>query len=438
MSRRVILSWAVLALLQTSTAWAQIPFAKDLVPTRTALGRLGLEQHWMVAVPLGSGERLKVISLAEGFIFAQTSLGNFHAIDAETGRVLWSANLGTQSAEPQPASVNSTSVFVTNLNRLFRLDRKTGRIIWMKELDTLPSTPTSCTDDCVMIGLQNGKVYGFGLKAVDTDRKLIDDRAVEIWNWQTDRPMRTRPLITPTMAFAGSDDGKVYAALAKERVLLFRILTGGAIGEGFGTVGTRMLIAPSADRKIYGIDIFEPKIVWVFPSSAPVLQAPLVADGDIYIVNKLGELSSLDSKNGTAKWTTSTLGGRLIAIGDKRIYLESHDEDLFIVDRATGKVLVDPRESRQRVGLNLRSYDLGITNSINDRIYLGTTSGLVLSLREIGETTPRPLRDPSAKPFSYVPVEGESTKADRSDQPPVPGTPEAPATPEEPPAEEPK
>ena len=437
MSRRVILSWAVVVLLQTSTAWAQIPFARDLVPTRTALGRLGLEQHWMVAVPLGSGETLKVISIAEGFIFAQTSLGNFHAVEAETGRVLWSANLGTQSAEPQPASVNSTSVFVTNLNRLFRLDRITGRIIWVKELDTLPSTPTSCTDDCVMIGLQNGKVYGFGLKTIDNDRHLVDDRAIEIWNWQTDLSIRTRPLLTPTMAFAGSDDGKIYAALAKERVLLFRILTGGAIGEGFGTVGTRMLIASSADRKVYGIDIFEPKIVWVFPSGAPVIQAPLVADNDIYVVNKLGELSSLESKTGTAKWTTSTLGGRLIAIGEKRIYLESHDEDLFIVDRATGKLLADPRETRQRAGLNLRSFDLGITNSINDRIYLGTTSGLLLSLREIGETTPRPLKNPLDKPFTYVAVEGESMKAD-GDKPPAAAPSEPPATPEEPPAEEPK
>ena len=292
-----------------------------------------------------------------------------------------------------------------------------------------------------MVGLENGKVYAYGLKTLDPDKNLVDDHAVEIWNWQTEGVVKTRPILTTTMAFFGSNDGKLYASLAKEPVLLYRILTGGPIGEGLGAVGTRLIVVPSADRKLYGIDIFEPKIVWVHPTGSPVEQAPLVADDDIYVVNDLGELSSLEPKSGSPVWTTSTLGGRLIAIGKKRIYLESHDEDLFIVDRETGKVIVDPRESRQRAGLNLREFDLGITNSTNDRIYLGTKSGLVLCIREMGETTPRPLRDPSEKPFTYVPVEGASQKAP-GDKPAEPadgaGAVETPATPPEPPAEEPK
>ena len=44
--------------------------------------------------------------------------------------------------------------------------------------------------------------------------------------------------------------------------------------------------------------------------------------------------------------------------------------------------------SFQRAGLNLREYGLAITNSLNDRLYLATKSGLVICLREIGLVTP--------------------------------------------------
>src|SRR5208337_5355302 len=39
-------------------------------------------------------------------------------------------------------------------------------------------------------------------------------------------------------------------------------------------------------------------------------------------------------------------------------------------------------------------------------LYLGTDSGMVLCLREIGATQPRLLRDPKALPFGYIPPEG--------------------------------
>ena len=123
-------------------------------------------------------------------------------------------------------------------------------------------------------------------------------------------------------------------------------------------------------------------------------------------MNVAGLLSSLDAKTGSEKWTTSTQGGRLIGISAKKVYLESHDDDLFIVDRGTGEILADPRIHAQRAGLKLREFTVGLTNNQNDRLYMATPSGLVISLREIGQIAPRPLRDPNQPPFGEVPPEG--------------------------------
>src|SRR3954452_806200 len=118
---RIALAW-VLAILAATPAWAQIPISRDLVPKRTALARLGLEQNWMALVPIVGTERLLTISLAGNMLFAQTNMANFNAYDAESGRLLWTMHLGSPSGAAQPASVNSRLVFVTNSNSLYALD----------------------------------------------------------------------------------------------------------------------------------------------------------------------------------------------------------------------------------------------------------------------------------------------------------------------------
>jgi PQQ-like domain len=156
-----------------------------------------------------------------------------------------------------------------------------------------------------------------------------------------------------------------------------------------------------------------------------------VANSDVYVANSQGQLSVLDAESGVPRWTTSTRGARFLALGAKRIYLKSSDGDLLIVDRATGQTVADPRSTRDRSGVNLREFDLNVTNRLNDRLYFATSSGLVLAIREIGEVRPQPLRDPKAPPFGFIPTEGDS------DTPPAPADADAaPADENAPPAED--
>jgi outer membrane protein assembly factor BamB len=259
-----------------------------------------------------------------------------------------------------------------------------------------------------MVGLANGKIYAFNLfeKNVREGTSKIADKPLEAWNWQAAGVVKTRPLPAGKLVAFGATDGKAYVALSDERQMLYRIATGGAIGDGFGAHGTRLLLVPSADRNFYGVDLLTAQVLWSFPSGAAIEQAPLVAGDDIFIVNTAGSLFSIEPKGGTSKWMNSTLGGRLLAVGEKRIYLESHDDDLFIVDRASGQVVVSPHATFSRIGLNLREYQLAPTNYENDRLYFATTSGMVIAIRETGATAPRMLRDPKALPFGYIPPEG--------------------------------
>jgi len=436
MVRRLVPVWVIVGnIVAGGGAQAQMPFPVDLVPNRTSLEQVGLERQWFAVIPLVETERLMRISQSADLVFAQTDYAMVHAFDAESGRLLWSAQLGERTGFARGVAANSYAVFVTNANIVHALDKKTGRPIWKQNLNTIPTSPPACDEDLALVGLTSGMVVGFNLKKRDAKgNESILTTPTEAWRWHTGGPILTRPLPAGQFVCFGSKDGRAYAVASRERTTLFRIPTGGPIGEGFGAFGTRTLIIPSGDNNLYGVDLLTSRVLWAFASGAPIEQEPAVADQDVYTVNTAGNLTLIDPNSGLPQWTTSTQGGRLAAISENKIFLRSYNLDLFVIDRKTGRTVMDPSETHLRAGLNLREYDLDIVNRYNDRLYFATSSGLIVCLRETGHPQPRPLRDAKALPFGYVPPEGikqtppPAPSAEPGAEPKKePGTEEAPA-----------
>ncbi len=407
MLRRLLPLWVFLSIIACPSARAQMPFPTNLLPSRTALERLGLERQFFVVVPLVETERLLRISRTENLLFAQTSYAKLHTFDAETGRRLWSAQLGERSGFARGVASNSWAVFVTNSNMLYALDRGSGRTLWKTNLGTIPTSTPSCDESHVYVGMTDGILLGFQLKRTDSKgNEFIRDVPYPLWSWHAGTAITTRPLPTEKVLAFGGGDGKAYVVMVNEPTVVFRVSTGGPIGEGLGAFGARTLLIPSADFVLYAFDIITSDHLWSFPSGAPIVQEPLVADQDIYAINNAGYLSLLDPTNGTPRWTIATQGGRLAAVSEKKVYLRSYNLDLFVVDRGTGRMVIDPSETHLRAGLNLREFDLSDVNRFNDRMCFATSSGLILALRETGQVVPRLLRDPKQPPFGYVPPEG--------------------------------
>jgi outer membrane protein assembly factor BamB len=425
MIRRLAPVWAVvLVTLAGPAVRAQIPFPRDLIPSRTSLARLGLDRQWTAVVSLNETERLRRISRSADLFFAQTTGGAIHTYDAESGRLLWSASLGGSTPLARPVSSNSYMVFGTTADLLHALDRKTGRPIWTTHVGSIPTCGTVADEDRVMVGTLDGKLIGFSLRKKGPKGDLqIRDKPVEEFGWQTGGQIDTLPLSAERMIAFGSSDGRVYVVMKDERTPLFRIRTRGPIGDGLGDYGTRTLLIPSADNNLYAVDLLTSENLWVFPSGAPIDQAPLVGGEDLFSINQSGYLSSLDPTNGNVRWNTPTPGGRLVALGASKIYLRSWAHDLIMVDRGTGQVVADSQATHQRAGVNLREYGLSMLNRFDDRMYFATDSGMVVCVRETGATQPRPLRDPKALPFGYIPPEGI-----KKTPPPIPDA-ETPAEP---------
>ena len=414
MTRRLAFAWVGLVLAAV-TVRAQVPLTSDNLPSQRSLARLGLERHWFNVVPLaGHGEKVLELSIGDDLVFVQTNHANFHVFDGESGRRIWSANLGNFSVDAQPSSANATTVFVTNSNIVYALDdRADGRVKWSHRMEHLPASATSCDDDHMYVGLRDGKLLCYDVK---TGKSL--------WNFQTRADVSARPEPAGRVVAFASTDGKVYVTRSDNARPLLRWTSGGPISAPLNSIGVRTLLVPSQDKSLLAIDLWTGTTKWNFPTGAPILQEPLVAGDDIYVVNSAWMISAVDAETGASEWTISTLGGPLLGVTPKRLYLESIDGDMFIVDRETGSMLYDPRATHESAGLNLREFKFGPTNRTNDRMYIADKTGMVVCMREAGAIKPFQLRDPNAKPFGYVPPEGYD------DAPKIPAAP-VPASPGE-------
>lgn len=439
MPRRLALALAPLLLCWAGpTAHAQSQSSSVAVPSRAALARLGLDRQWVAVAPVSGSEKVLRISRGRDYLFVQTNQGMIHAYEVETGRPAWSTSVGEQSARALPISQNSYAVFATSANILTALDRKTGRIIWRQGLGTPPSSGTTADEDHVVVGLDTGLLQCFDLKEESGDGPAkLRSHPKLAWSLGTGGQVTSRPLFGERIVCFGSTDGRVYVHMKNEATPLYRISTGGPIGAELASHGTRSLLIPSADDNLYSVDVLTSKMQWVFPSAAPISQGPIVAQDDIFVINDAGSLSALDPKSGEARWTSSVNRARFLGVSPAKVYLLSEDNDLVVVARESGKVLLDPAATFQRAGLDLREFVLSFPERFDDRLFLATSSGVLICLREVDATSPQLLNDPKAKPFAYVPPEGIKELVNpfeaASDDPDA-----APADPDAAPAEQPQ
>src|SRR5271156_7180447 len=85
----------------------------DLVVPQMAAERHGLTRAWFTQLPMdGSRSDVTYIVQQGDMLFVQTSLSMVHAIDTETGRLVWSQQVGNPALPTQRLGVNDRAVAV--------------------------------------------------------------------------------------------------------------------------------------------------------------------------------------------------------------------------------------------------------------------------------------------------------------------------------------
>ncbi len=410
-------------LLITGMAVA-MPASGQLVSYDQA-ARLGLERVWFAQVGLDrTRHRIASWLLYHDRLYAMTTAGSVHAMDAETGELLWTEQIGQPDHPALGPAANDKFLAMVSGSKLILLDRHDGRMVWSREVSSAPSSGPAINADHAFVALFSGRVEGYQIDAPDKPA------------WYSQSAGRTyfSPTATNHSISWPTDLGYLYVSRPKPLGVIYRLEMNDQIVALPVQMGSHLLVG-SLDGYLYCIGELDGRERWRHSTGYFIISPPAVVGEQVFVASQQPMLHALEASTGQTLWTAGGVT-RFVARGKKRAYgMDSHGS-LLVLDSKTGG----------RLGrLKATEGGTAIVNDQSDRIYLVTDRGLVQCLHEIGVDKPILYRKPEskeeddAKPTGEEanPKSGEDQPLEAKQEPTDSDTPDSEETPAAPPATDP-
>lgn len=285
-----------------------------------------LQVAWTAPAADGVGNAPAV---ANSIVYFGDSLGgDVYAVDASTGALIWTVNIGQGVSPPV---VGGGVVYVGNgiSGTLYALDAQTGATIWSKN----PGGSTFFAP-----ALKGGILYvpfgGFSLEALNAATGAV------IWADPSGGGAAS-PAVVGNTVYTMSSDYKLRAINASTGAVLWATVvadlgTTPAVVDGTIYLGTYNLH--------YGIRAYSAatgNLLWTHQVGDQVLSSPAVWGGLVFAGSQDGNLYALHAATGTLAWKLTT-GGPVYAspaLANGIVYIGSQDDHLYAVNATTGAVL---------------------------------------------------------------------------------------------------
>jgi outer membrane protein assembly factor BamB len=373
--RRAI--WSTLIALALVGPLAASAFAQGTVPREVA-NRYGLTRAWFAQVgsPQVTG-LLEYVQYDHGMLLAQSRGGLVTALDAETGRTLWSLRIGSRDGGSSQPAANENYVVVLNGSTLYVIDRKDGGIVWQKRVARAPGAGPAVTATHAFVPMLSGLVEGYDLAAGDKQTP---------WNFQSTGRVLNPPLATPLTVSWTTEHGHFYVADPTAAGIKYRLETQGKIAGRPASWSPR-LFAASDDGFVFGIDETKGTISWKRSIGEPILQGPVAVTDRVFVIPEFGGMRCLAADSGAPLWIAPGIE-QFVAASPTRVYAVDNLGRLAILDGASGGLI-------GTVPVSARTAKL--VNIANDRIYLVDENCLVQCLHETQLSVPVPHTPPAVE-----------------------------------------
>jgi outer membrane protein assembly factor BamB len=175
-------------------------------------------------------------------------------------------------------------------------------------------------------GSDDGTLY-----AVDTSS------GKQLWSAATAGAIVSSPAFADGVVFAGSNDGSVYAFDAKSGAHVWTFKTGGDVVAS-PAVDRGLVVAGSLDGRVYALDGATGKPAWVAAIGAPVRSSAAVVDGVAYVGADDGRVRAYEAATGHLLWTFVANGPvrSTPAVAGGFVYFGSAGGRVYAVDAASG------------------------------------------------------------------------------------------------------
>jgi len=377
-------------------------------------------------------------------LYIATGQGAVHALDAESGRTLWATHTGNPFAPTLSAGANDKYVCVINGSRLHVLDRKNGSPVWDRPLEQNPSTGVRVSPTMAFVPGMDGEMTGYKLPTEQNDNRFAPG-----WVYHSTGRITSLPLVTPGSLSWATEEGRMMVADVAGPTMSYRFECTAPIHGGVAFLPPDKLVVAATNGYVTALNQKSGRVEWEYSTGFSIDQTPFVSDTSTLVVTHEHELIALSNADGSPQWTAHAVS-RVLAASAKRVYALGRNGALLVLDREKGSMIGQ---------VPLGGSNLSLANAVSDRIYLASSAGEMICLREMGSDYPTirwplPAEEPkaeprkkprpaAAKPADATEESGDKPAADDSDPFAVAGedageepAAEEPAT-EEPTAEEP-
>ena len=340
------------------------PLAKDFKAS------VHVTELWTSSVGKGTGDsgvRLRP-AVVDGVLYANSTDGELKAIDATSGKTLWSKSTSTHgwfgwgdkkrkdALYAGGPAVNGDLLVVGTLDgHVYGVNAKDGSPRWEAEVSAEVLASPVIADDLAVVRTEDGRVYGLD-SATGKRRWVNDESSVPLLSLRGNGPL----LVANGVVFFGSDDGKLIALRQDNGLKLWEQKL--SSGEGRTEIdrlndvdGAILLDGPT----LYGAAYHGNLVAIDGPSGRPLWSHPFSSFGSlalngnaIFGVNADSQVWAFDKSGGADMWkndalkyrwlTSPAVQGDYVVVGDMEGYvhwLQVGDGALAARERLSKKMI---------------------------------------------------------------------------------------------------
>src|SRR5690606_17268817 len=128
----------------------------------------------------------------------------------------------------------------------------------------------------------------------------------------------------------------------------------------------------SDDVRFFCIDIDNGRLKWTFVPGLPIRQQPRIVGDGVYVTPVRGGMYKLALDTGFINWH-QTRATSFLAATDDRVYASDELGNVLVLARADGALIST---------LPLRALGERVNNDRTDRLFLATSAGTIVALKE--------------------------------------------------------
>ncbi len=351
-------------------------------------------------------------SLPESSLYVYTSDGLITALNADTGFVKWTTEVGSRHYPSIGIGANNSYVAAVNGTTVYCLDAETGKVKFTASSKGSVSASPAVSDDFIYVPQFDGRleVFPIATKGVGSERYIGEGQVMarptvtaESVAWTTEtgflnvalnKRKDSAPTVSKklteaedkTLSEGEQENNKLLREIAlrvRARDLMssitYRLRTGDhLISPAAASQG--MLYTTSLGGFVYAVDEKKGSLEWQYSTGEEIDSQPIYLDGQLYVVTAQNSLFKLDAKTGSLAWE-NPIGGvsKIVGASKDKLFVIGSRSNLLVLRRDNGQLLND---------VGVTDIDLVYQNSISDRLFIGSTNGTIQCLAEVNSNIP--------------------------------------------------